>query len=200
MTCCAIEAIHTEYKRFADQQPSANVLAMFALGGPDKIEHFEIAGYRGLVGKAMLMGETKCAQLLEIDLVQEETAGKLERFAHEPDQWMLAPADRHRSAVAAPHRHRPHRCAAGRARQRGDLIGYGRLLAGLLVGEDVAGAGGGERGHQPAYGARPLAHTIQRNFGNRLSRRLLEGQVVAGDHVVVGVEDGDISFSTVAQP
>jgi ATP-dependent Clp protease ATP-binding subunit ClpC len=56
-----------------------------------------------------------------------------------------------------------------------------------------------ERGYQPAYGARPLARTIQRDVGNRLSRMVLDGQLVAGDHVLVDV-DGDqrLRIATVA--
>src|SRR5699024_5177037 len=48
-----------------------------------------------------------------------------------------------------------------------------------------------ERGYQPSYGARPLARTIQRNVGNKLSRMVLDGQVVSGDNVVVDVDDQD---------
>ncbi|WP_017604370.1 ATP-dependent Clp protease ATP-binding subunit [Nocardiopsis alkaliphila] len=48
-----------------------------------------------------------------------------------------------------------------------------------------------QRGHQPEFGARPLARTIQRNVGNRLSRMLLDRQVVAGDRVVVDVDEAD---------
>lgn len=93
VSCGTVEAIHKEYNHFVDQKPSKDVLTMFALGGAAKIEHFEIASYRGLVGKAMLMGETECIQLLETNLLQEEeTAGKLERFAHELGQQMLAAA------------------------------------------------------------------------------------------------------------
>ncbi|WP_304454387.1 ATP-dependent Clp protease ATP-binding subunit [Nocardiopsis sp. YSL2] len=56
-----------------------------------------------------------------------------------------------------------------------------------------------ERGYQPAYGARPLARTIQRSVGNRLSRMVLDGQVVAGDHVLVDVDtDEELRISTVA--
>ncbi|KOX12444.1 ATP-dependent Clp protease ATP-binding subunit [Nocardiopsis sp. NRRL B-16309] len=56
-----------------------------------------------------------------------------------------------------------------------------------------------ERGYQPAYGARPLGRTIQRSVGNRLSRMVLDGQVVAGDHVLVDVDtDEQLRISTVA--
>ncbi|MFY7069292.1 ATP-dependent Clp protease ATP-binding subunit [Nocardiopsis changdeensis] len=47
------------------------------------------------------------------------------------------------------------------------------------------------QGYQPAYGARPLARTIQRNVGNRLSRMVLDGQLVEGDDVVVDADGED---------
>ncbi|MEY9212506.1 ferritin-like domain-containing protein [Thermobifida halotolerans] len=89
--CPVVDAIHQEFRQFADMNPSPQVLTMFALAGADKTEHFEIAAYRGLVNKAMLMGETTCIQLLETNLLQEEeTAGKLERFANELGRKALA--------------------------------------------------------------------------------------------------------------
>ncbi|WP_017569796.1 ATP-dependent Clp protease ATP-binding subunit [Nocardiopsis halotolerans] len=55
-----------------------------------------------------------------------------------------------------------------------------------------------ERGYQPAYGARPLARTIQRNVGNKLSRMVLDQQIMEGDHVLVDVdEEGELRISTV---
>ncbi|HEY1699667.1 MAG TPA: ATP-dependent Clp protease ATP-binding subunit [Trebonia sp.] len=43
------------------------------------------------------------------------------------------------------------------------------------------------RGFQPEFGARPLRRTIQREVGNRLSSMLLDGRLVKGQHVTVGV-------------
>jgi ATP-dependent Clp protease ATP-binding subunit ClpC len=55
-----------------------------------------------------------------------------------------------------------------------------------------------QRGYQPEFGARPLARTIQRNVGNRLSRMVLDRQVVSGDHVVVDVDGEDeLTIATV---
>ncbi|WP_159942376.1 MULTISPECIES: ATP-dependent Clp protease ATP-binding subunit [unclassified Nocardiopsis] len=55
-----------------------------------------------------------------------------------------------------------------------------------------------ERGYQPAYGARPMARTIQREVGNRLSRMVLDQQIVPGDHVLVDVDaSGELRISTV---
>jgi ferritin-like metal-binding protein YciE len=92
VSCAGIEGIRKEYMEIASLQPSPEVLTMAVLGGAMKIEHYEIATYRGLVDKAMLMGETQLAQALQTNLVQEETAGKLERVSHEMSQRMLAPA------------------------------------------------------------------------------------------------------------
>jgi ferritin-like metal-binding protein YciE len=91
VTCAGIEGIRREYQEVVSQQPSPDVLTLFVLGGAMKVEHYEIATYRGLVDKAMLMGETQCAQILQTNLVEEEeTAGKLERLSHEMSQRMLA--------------------------------------------------------------------------------------------------------------
>ncbi|QBI54512.1 ATP-dependent Clp protease ATP-binding subunit [Streptomonospora litoralis] len=50
-------------------------------------------------------------------------------------------------------------------------------------------------GHQPEFGARPLARTIQRSVGNRLSSMLLSGEIAPGDHVAVGVGDDGLDFT-----
>jgi ATP-dependent Clp protease ATP-binding subunit ClpC len=49
-------------------------------------------------------------------------------------------------------------------------------------------------GFDPEFGARPLRRTIQRKVDNELSRMLLEGSLNSGDRMVVGVEDGNLSF------
>ncbi|KIH99151.1 ATPase AAA [Streptomonospora alba] len=50
-------------------------------------------------------------------------------------------------------------------------------------------------GHQPEFGARPLARTIQRSVGNPLSSKLLSGALAPGDHITVGVGDEGLAFS-----
>ncbi|GAA1416198.1 ATP-dependent Clp protease ATP-binding protein [Glutamicibacter uratoxydans] len=48
------------------------------------------------------------------------------------------------------------------------------------------------RGYDPAMGARPLRRTIQRDIEDQLSERILFGQIVTGQKVVVDVEgEGD---------
>ena len=55
------------------------------------------------------------------------------------------------------------------------------------------------KGFDPEFGARPLRRTIQRKVDNELSRMLLEGSLNSGDRVVVGVEDGKLSFEALEE-
>jgi ATP-dependent Clp protease ATP-binding subunit ClpC len=55
-----------------------------------------------------------------------------------------------------------------------------------------------ERGHEPAFGARPLRRAIQREVDNRLSRLLLGGELGAGQRVTVGVADGELDLRVAA--
>ncbi len=49
-----------------------------------------------------------------------------------------------------------------------------------------------EDGFDPAFGARPLKRIIQREIGDRLATRILEGKVAEGDTVEVDVRDGEL--------
>jgi ATP-dependent Clp protease ATP-binding subunit ClpC len=51
-----------------------------------------------------------------------------------------------------------------------------------------------DHGFQPEFGARPMRRTIQREVDNQLSRMLLDGQVRAGQDLVVDVADGQLAF------
>jgi ATP-dependent Clp protease ATP-binding subunit ClpC len=50
-----------------------------------------------------------------------------------------------------------------------------------------------EEGYDPAFGARPLRRTLQRYVESPLSKRLLQGEFEAGDHILadVGKPEGD---------
>ena len=52
-----------------------------------------------------------------------------------------------------------------------------------------------EHGYQPEFGARPMRRTIQREVDNQLSRRLLNGDIVPGQEVIVDVADGHLTFT-----
>src|SRR5919199_995975 len=51
-----------------------------------------------------------------------------------------------------------------------------------------------EEGFDPEFGARPLRRTIQRRVDNDLSRMVLEGSLNPDDRVVIGEEDGRLTF------
>jgi ATP-dependent Clp protease ATP-binding subunit ClpC len=51
-----------------------------------------------------------------------------------------------------------------------------------------------EEGFDPEFGARPLRRTIQRRVDNELSRMVLSGTLNPGDKVVVGAEEGRLTF------
>ncbi|MFG0246859.1 MAG: ATP-dependent Clp protease ATP-binding subunit [Phycisphaerales bacterium JB052] len=50
-------------------------------------------------------------------------------------------------------------------------------------------------GYDPAYGARPLARTIQRRIENPLASRILSGEFDAGDTIVVDAAGSSFSFT-----
>lgn len=88
VACAAIEGIHQTFhevcRAVADKQSAPEMIDLSALAGTMQAEHYQIAAYRALVDKAILLGETECAELLQTNLLQdEETAGTLERVNHE---------------------------------------------------------------------------------------------------------------------
>ena len=71
------------------------------------------------------------------------------------------------------------------------------LLAGRKVTLDLTDAAKRTlftSGYDPAYGARPLKRAIQRMIQDPLAMKILDGEVLHGDHVVVDSEDGKLSF------
>jgi ATP-dependent Clp protease ATP-binding subunit ClpB len=76
---------------------------------------------------------------------------------------------------------------AGRVSERGveiELTDAARTLLGNL-------------GYDPTYGARPLKRVLQKNLVDKLAMRMLEGELTAGDRVVVDAADGELTFSKV---
>jgi ATP-dependent Clp protease ATP-binding subunit ClpC len=57
-----------------------------------------------------------------------------------------------------------------------------------------------DHGFQPEFGARPMRRTIQREVDNQLSRMLLDGQVSAGQEIVVDVSGEQLIFRPELQP
>ena len=52
-----------------------------------------------------------------------------------------------------------------------------------------------EKGYDPDFGARPLRRTLQREVENPLSKRLIAGDYVAGDTILISVVDGKLTFT-----
>jgi ATP-dependent Clp protease ATP-binding subunit ClpB len=50
-------------------------------------------------------------------------------------------------------------------------------------------------GYDPVYGARPLKRVIQRELQNPLAGLILEGRLVPGETIRVGVKDGKLAIN-----
>ncbi len=75
--CHAIDCMQQDFQEFMQQSPSQEVIDMFCVGVTDKTEHFEIAGYTGLIEKARLMGESQVVSLLEDNLHEEQRTSQM---------------------------------------------------------------------------------------------------------------------------
>ncbi len=53
----------------------------------------------------------------------------------------------------------------------------------------------GEAGFDPVYGARPLKRAIQQQIENPLAQRILQGEFVPGDRILVKAQDGELGFA-----
>lgn len=80
VTCDAAEGLVTEGNKVLTATADVPALADLAISDSNsKVEHFEIATYRGLIASAQMMGQTEIVQLLQQNLDQEEnTAQTLE--------------------------------------------------------------------------------------------------------------------------
>ncbi|MGH3134501.1 MAG: ferritin-like domain-containing protein [Gaiellaceae bacterium] len=75
--CPGIEGIKEEHESFMkENEPSTKLRDVFITGSAARAEHYEIAAYTGLVGKAKALGESESAKLLEENLRQEKDALK----------------------------------------------------------------------------------------------------------------------------
>jgi len=52
-----------------------------------------------------------------------------------------------------------------------------------------------QEGYDPDFGARPLRRAIQRLVENSLSEEILQGKFGEGDSIVIGIKNGNITFS-----
>jgi ferritin-like metal-binding protein YciE len=72
VVCHAVEGLREELEEAQQAKPSPEVLEGLVVGGAAKTEHYEIAGYTGLIEKARAMGQTEAAQLLQQNLQEEQ--------------------------------------------------------------------------------------------------------------------------------
>jgi len=70
--CAAVVGLKQEHDAFLQQQPSEQVLGLFDLDAAAKTEAYEIASYQSLVEQSKLLGQQRCAQLLQQNLQQEQ--------------------------------------------------------------------------------------------------------------------------------
>src|SRR5512133_261107 len=66
---------HDEFKE--EEEPSKETLAAFDMGSGLRVEHYEIAAYRGIIALSKALGERKVADLMAKNLAQEV---EMERF------------------------------------------------------------------------------------------------------------------------
>jgi ferritin-like metal-binding protein YciE len=80
--CPAAAGIVTEAKQ-GMKEAQADAIRDCMIGeSAEKVEHYEIVSYRGLIESAELMGEPEAVKLLKANLAQEEkTARQLEKHA-----------------------------------------------------------------------------------------------------------------------
>ncbi|HID85838.1 MAG TPA: type VI secretion system ATPase TssH, partial [Anaerolineae bacterium] len=57
-----------------------------------------------------------------------------------------------------------------------------------------------EEGYDPVYGARPLKRVIQRRIQDPLAMKLLRGEFLEGDTVLVDAEAGELVFRKREEP
>ncbi|GAA1786962.1 DUF892 family protein [Planosporangium flavigriseum] len=91
--CLATDGMRTEYQKFMGQNPPPETVDMATLNLMVKAGNYERGCYTNLVDMAMAMGETRCAQILQTNLVMmDESKGRVERTGHEMRQRMMATA------------------------------------------------------------------------------------------------------------
>ena len=52
-----------------------------------------------------------------------------------------------------------------------------------------------DEGYDPAYGARPLKRVLQRRVQDPLAIRILRGEILDSDHVVIDGRNGELTFT-----
>ena len=90
--CAGIDGLIREYTKFVrEEKPEAAVHDLFAAGAAEKVEHYEIVAYKGLIELANQLEMEDAAELLNVTLrEEEETARKLERMSRQLGRELTA--------------------------------------------------------------------------------------------------------------
>ena len=90
--CKGINGLIEEFKEFVkEEEPSGEVLNVFATGAALKVEHYEIVSYRSLIKLADQLGLADAAAIFQQNLSEEEeTATELETMSEKLGQELPA--------------------------------------------------------------------------------------------------------------
>ncbi|MBA2565603.1 MAG: ferritin-like domain-containing protein [Gemmatimonadetes bacterium] len=93
--CAGIDGLIREYTKFVrEEKPEGPVLNVFAASAAKKVEHYEIASYKGLIELAQQLDETDAVELLQLNLREEEqTLTKLERVGKQLGQQLATASE-----------------------------------------------------------------------------------------------------------
>lgn len=92
-TCPGMAGLLKEHDTFKKENPSTEVLELFLFDAAQKVEHYEIVGYKGLISLAKQLGETEVANTLKPTLEEEETMAKdLERLEKSNEKTLVGAA------------------------------------------------------------------------------------------------------------
>ena len=72
------------------------------------------------------------------------------------------------------------------------------VLGGLVIGAVLTLVGNllADLGYDPQFGARPLKRVIQKEVVNELAKRVLSGDLVAGEEVIVDADAQGFTFNS----
>jgi len=104
VTCEGAAGIVAEgQKTLREAQGNASLTDCVIAGAASKVEHYEIASYRGLLMGAQLMGQPQLTQLLQQNLQQEEqTAQMVEQSVPQLLQQAMGQAGGQQRQIGAP--------------------------------------------------------------------------------------------------
>jgi ferritin-like metal-binding protein YciE len=75
--CAGINGLIEEFSSFVKEDPSADVLDVFATGAAQKVEHYEICAYDSLIELGNHLGIAEAVRLFELTLAEEQEAATL---------------------------------------------------------------------------------------------------------------------------